>query len=275
MPIGNVYISACIITLNEERNIRDCLESVTWVDEIVVVDALSSDGTPSICREYTDKVVQRPWPGHVAQKNHALSLATHQWVVCLDADERISPELQSEIRRELENPDDLWDGYYFPRQTFYLGRWIRHGGWYPDYKLRLFRKSKGRWAGVDPHDIVQLDGRAKRLKAPMYHYTYRDLADHVRAMNNYTDLAAAGKNRAHVKLAILHMVLNPAVKFVRMYFLKRGFLDGVPGFIVAISGSFYVFLKYAKLWELRHASLSKRSPAAGAELAPREAPDRD
>ncbi len=259
MPTGNAYISACVITLNEQANIRACLESVKWVDEIVVVDAQSSDQTRSICREYTDKVVERPWPGHVAQKNYAISLATHDWVLCIDADERVSPELRAEIRHEMERSGDPWDGYYFPRQTFYLGRWVRHGGWYPDYKLRLFRKSKGRWAGVDPHDIVQLDGRAKHLKSPLHHYTYRDLAHHLRAMNQYTDVAAAGKDRAHVRFPVVHMVLNPMVKFVRMYFLERGFLDGVPGFVVAVCGSFYVFLKYAKLWELRHVNRSAAS----------------
>jgi glycosyltransferase involved in cell wall biosynthesis len=268
MPIGETHISASIITLNEESAIRECLESVKWVDEIVVVDAHSSDQTRSICREYTDKVVERPWPGHVAQKNYALSLATHDWVLCIDADERVSPEMRDEIYRELEHTSSDFDGYYFPRQTFYLGRWIRHGGWSPDYKLRLFRKSKGRWAGVDPHDVVQLDGRAKHLKSPLYHYTYRDLAHHLRAMNLYTDIAAAGKEQAHVRFPLMHMVLNPMVKFLRMYFLKRGFLDGIPGFIIAVCGSFYVFLKYAKLWELRHVNRSATPPSDDDRPAP-------
>jgi hypothetical protein len=180
----------------------------------------------------------------------------------------VSPEMRDEIYRELEHTSSDFDGYYFPRQTFYLGRWIRHGGWYPDYKLRLFRKSKGRWAGVDPHDVVQLDGRAKHLKSPLYHYTYRDLAHHLRAMNLYTDIAAAGKEQAHVRFPLMHMVLNPMVKFLRMYFLKRGFLDGIPGFIIAVCGSFYVFLKYAKLWELRHVNRSATPPSDDDRPAP-------
>ena len=249
MPIGGAYVSACIITLNEESNIAGCLESLKWVDEIVVVDALSSDQTVSICRQYTDKVIQRPWPGHVAQKNYALGLATHDWVLSLDADERISDELREEIFRELRDETADWDGYYFPRQTFYLGRWIRHGGWYPDHKLRLFRKSKARWGGVDPHDTVELDGRAKYLRHPIYHYTYRDLAHHIAAMNRYTDIASEEKYRAKVQFPLVHMLFNPMVAFVKKYILKKGFLDGVPGLVVAVSGSFYVFLKYAKLWE--------------------------
>ena len=263
MPICGVHISACIITLNEETNIRDCLESIRWVDEIVVVDALSSDETRAICREYTDKVVERPWEGHIAQKNYALSLATHEWVLCIDADERVSADLRDEIHREMEDTTRTWDGYYFPRQTFYLGRWIRHGGWYPDYKLRLFRKTKGRWAGVDPHDVVQLDGRAKYLRSPLYHYTYRDIAHHLREMNQYTDIAATQKERAQATFPLAHMLLNPIVKFVRMYIVKRGFLDGIPGFIIAVCGSFYVFLKYAKLWELRHGGRTRPVTAGG------------
>lgn len=259
MPIGSVYISACIITLNEEGNIRDCLESIKWVDEIVVVDALSSDQTVSICSQYTDRIVQHAWPGHVAQKNFALSLATHEWVLSLDADERVSDELGQEILRELRDTAADWDGYYFPRKTFHLGRWIRHGGWYPDHKLRLFRKSKAHWGGVDPHDIVRLDGRAKHLKSPLYHYTYRDMAHQMAVINRYTDIASHEKHRARARFPLLHMLLNPVAMFVKTYLLKRGFLDGVPGLIVAVSGSFYVFLKYAKLWELYHGNQTRRS----------------
>jgi len=251
MPVGDIQISACIITLNEQDNIRDCLESIKWVDEIVVVDALSSDRTADICRQYTDEVVRRPWAGHVAQKNYALSLAAHDWVLCLDADERVSERLRDEIRRELDNKDVEWDGFYFPRQTFYLGRWIKHGGWYPDYKLRLFRKSKGEWTGVDPHDRVRLNGRAKHLRSPLQHYTYRDIAHHITLMNRYTDISAGQKDAAGIAFPLLHMLLNPIVKFMKTFLIRRGFLDGVPGLVIAISGSFYVFLKYAKLWEMR------------------------
>ena len=252
MPVGGIQVSACIVTLNEENNIRDCLESVKWTDEIVVIDALSSDRTVEICREYTKTVIQRPWPGHIAQKNYALSAATHDWVMCLDADERISQELREEILRELQDQSARWDGFHIPRQTFYLGRWIKHGGWYPDHELRLFRRSKGQWGRVDPHDRVQLDGRAKFLKSPMLHYTYRDIAHHLALMNEYTDISAREKHRGGIRFPLLHMLINPMVKFMKTFLIQRGFLDGIPGFVVAVTGSFYVFLKYAKLWEMRH-----------------------
>jgi len=259
MPIGKVKISACIITFNEEKNVRECLESVSWADEIVVVDSFSADATVQICRQYTDRVVQHPWEGHVAQKNVALNLATHDWVMCIDADERISDALREQIHRELQKSPVPCDGYFFPRRTFYLGRWIKHGGWYPDYKLRLFRKSKGRWGGVDPHDEVMLDGTAQYLSAPLDHVTYRNIAHHVATINAYTDISAEQKIRAHAKFPRFHLLLNPVAKFFTMYFLRGGFLDGVPGFIVAASGSFYVFLKYAKLWEKRALLASKET----------------
>jgi glycosyltransferase involved in cell wall biosynthesis len=252
MPVGGVKISACIVALNEENNIRDCLESVKWADEIVVMDALSSDRTVAICREYTDKVFQRPWPGYIAQKNNAISAATHDWVLCLDADERVSQELRDEITGEFEEQGARWDGFVFPRQTFYLGAWIKHGGWYPDYKLRLFRKSKGRWSGVEPHDRVELNGRTKTLLSPLVHNTYRDIAHHLSFVNRYTDVSAEQKHHGGTRFPLLHMLVNPAAKFIKAFVIRGGFLDGTRGFVVAVTSSFYVFLKYAKLWERRH-----------------------
>jgi len=252
MPVGGIHISACIVALNEENNIRGCLESVKWVDEIVIIDAFSSDRTVEICREYTDKVIQRPWPGYIAQKNNAISAATHDWVLCLDADERISQELRDEIMAAFGDHEAHWDGFSVPRQTFYLGRWIRHGGWYPDYKLRLFRKSKGRWTGVEPHDRVELIGRTKTLQAPLLHNTYRDIAHHLSLVNRYTDVAAEQKHRGGTRFPLLHMLVHPGAKLIKTFVLRGGFLDGTRGFIVAVTSSFYVFLKYAKLWEIRH-----------------------
>jgi glycosyltransferase involved in cell wall biosynthesis len=252
MPVGGVKISACIVALNEENNIRDCLESVKWADEIVVMDALSSDRTVAICREYTDKVFQRPWPGYIAQKNNAISAATHDWVLCLDADERVSQELRDEITGEFDEQGARWDGFIFPRKTFYLGAWIKHGGWYPDYKLRLFRKSKGRWSGVEPHDRVELNGRTKTLLSPLVHNTYRDIAHHLSFVNRYTDVSAEQKHHGGTRFPLLHMLVNPAAKFIKAFVIRGGFLDGTRGFVVAVTSSFYVFLKYAKLWERRH-----------------------
>ena len=183
-------ISACIITFNEENAISDCLESLMWVEEIVVVDSMSQDSTVSLCREYTDIIIQKNWEGHVKQKNYALSQATNEWVLCLDADERVTPELRQEIERCLSEEADSVDGYYFPRHSYYLGRWINHGGWFPDYKLRLFKKEKAYFGDNDPHDKVEIEGQTKKLKNGIIHYTYRDLAHQIDTINSFSETGA-------------------------------------------------------------------------------------
>ena len=245
----NIPISACIITYNEEGNIRKCLESVKLADELVVVDSYSTDNTVAIAKEYTQHVIQTSWPGHVAQKNNTLKYATHEWVLSLDADERISPELREEIEAELGKNTLSWDGFYMPRRTFYLQRWILHGGWQPDLGLRLFKKSKGRWGGQDPHDRVILDGKTKRLKNPIYHYNYRDLSHQIMTIDSYSRISSAELLKEGRKFRYLDLLLRPPFRFLRDYFLKQGFRDGWPGLIIAVNTSFYVFTKYAKLWE--------------------------
>ena len=243
-------LSVVIICRDEEDNIRDCLESVKWADEIVVVDSGSTDRTLEIAREYTARVIQHPWPGHIEQKSFALEQATGDWALSIDADERVSPELAEEIREMLRQPEAAEVGYTVPRKTHYLGRWITHGGWYPGRKLRLVRHGKAHWAGVNPHDHLYADGPVGALKGDLYHYTYRNISDHLRTIDAFTtisarEMAAQGKNRP-----LLHMLLNPPLRFLRMYLLRLGFLDGLAGFVVAVLGSYYVFLKYAKLWEM-------------------------
>jgi len=244
-------LSACIITFNEERNIRDCLESLRWVEEIVVVDSLSQDATVSLCRLYTDKVYEQEWLGHVKQKNCALQYATHEWVLCLDADERVSPVLKEEIERHLSTEWDAVDGYYFPRHSYYLGRWIDHGGWYPDYKLRLFKKSKGYWGGEDPHDKVCLAGRVDYLRGELLHFVYRDVSHQLQTVDSFSTITATALDRQGERFTIFNLLYRPAIKFVETYLVKRGFMDGLPGFIISAISSFYVFLRYAKLWELQ------------------------
>lgn len=244
-------ISACIITFNEEQSIRDCLESLRWVEEIVVVDSMSGDSTVSLCRQYTDVIIQKDWEGHVKQKNYALAQASNEWVLCLDADERVSPELKEEIERSLSEEGDGVDGYYFPRHSYYLGRWINHGGWYPDYKLRLFKKSKGQWGGRDPHDKVILNGSTKYLTAELFHYVYRNLSHQLQTVDSFSTITAVGLNNKGDRFSLLKLLIRPPLKFLGTYLLKRGFLDGLPGFIIALTSSFYVFLRYAKLWELQ------------------------
>ncbi len=243
-------VSACLITLNEARNIEECLSSVKWADEIVVVDSGSTDGTVELCRRFTDRVLVMDWAGHVAQKNRAVEAASNDWVFCIDADERVTPELAREIKSILsEEPPCA--GYTVPRRTWYAGRWIWHGGWYPDRKLRLFDRRRGRFTGMDPHDRVEVKGPVGKLRNDLLHYSYRDIAHHVRQINRYTDTMAELKAARGVGVPLLRMISYPPVKFFKMYLLRMGFLDGPQGLILAVLGAVYEFLKYAKLWEIR------------------------
>jgi glycosyltransferase involved in cell wall biosynthesis len=237
--------------MNEEDRLEACLRSADFADEWIVVDSHSTDRTREIAAACGAQVVERDWPGHVEQKNFALSLARNDWVLCLDADERLSPELRGAILAALDGAD-LADGFEMNRRSWYLGRWIRHGGWYPDRKVRLFRRSRGKWDGANPHDRVRLGGRKARLRGDLLHYSYRCLADHLRTVDSFTTIAARGKRERGEHADLLSITLRPAWKFLRMYLLKAGFLDGAPGFFAAVTSAYYVFLKYAKLWELEN-----------------------
>ncbi len=246
----NPPISACIIAFNEKTNIRRCLESLKWLDEIIVVDSYSTDGTEKMAREYTDKVIQHPWSGYINQKNYALQLAGNDWVISLDADELISEELKLKITQEWAAKGyELYDGYFMPRCTFYLGKWIKHGGWYPDYKLRLFRKSLGSWGGADPHDRVELRGRTKKIKGGLLHYNYKNISDQIKTIDHFSDVATTVFLTKKKRFDILDLIIRPVSKFFECYLFKAGFRDGLAGFIIAINSAFYVFIKYAKLWE--------------------------
>lgn len=240
-------ISACIITCNEESRIRDCLESVKWADEIIVVDSFSTDKTVDICREYTERVYQRAWPGNIDQKNYTKGLAKHEWVLCLDADERLSSELVLEIQKTIRNPEDSV-GFLFPRCTFYLNRWIYHGDWYPDYQLRLFKKGCGQWQGTNPHGRVIVSGKTRYLRYDIYHFSYKNFSHQLRTIDNYSTIFADVTERGK-GFSLFQLIFRPLYKFIKIYVIKRGFLDGLPGFIIAISSAFYVFAKYVKLWE--------------------------
>ncbi|MBI3796325.1 MAG: glycosyltransferase [Deltaproteobacteria bacterium] len=276
-------ISCCIVCYNEERNIRRCLESVKWCDELVIVDSFSSDRTVEICQDYPTRVIQRAWPGYVEQKRFALSQALHEWVLNVDADEEVSPELRDEILAVLQRNDPAVDGFYVPRLVYYLGRWWWRG-WYPGYRLRLFRKPRVRWGGVNPHEKVLLRGQADRLHGNLYHYTYEDLHDHLQAINGLTEIAAHEMALRGKRARLSHLVLHPFWRFLRFYFLRGGIRDGLPGFLVAATSAFYVFLKYAKLRECageqdyeqaqdsahrsREALGRRREPSAGSDDVP-------
>jgi glycosyltransferase involved in cell wall biosynthesis len=242
-------ITACIITYNEERNIRDCLRSVEWADEVVVVDSYSKDRTVEIAREFTDKVVRREWNGINDQRRFAQDQAGHEWVFNLDADERASAELAREIASlDLESRDI--DGYLVPRRAFYLGRWIKHGGWYPDYKLRLYRKAKGRFLDNDPHDTVELDGRTAKLRGEIEHYTYRDISDQLAQIQKFSTTRAEQFMHSGRKFSYLQLLFRPPWKFFNTYILRLGLLDGMAGFIISALSAYHVFVTWAKFWEL-------------------------
>lgn len=241
-------ITAAIITLNEELNIGRCLDSVQWCDQILVVDSFSTDRTVEICRARGARVVQRKWNGINEQRQFCLSQIDTEWVLALDADERATPELRAEIEGLLNTTPDH-DGFLIPRHTFYLGRWINHGGWYPDYKLRCFRRERGRYCGHDPHDHCVIDGPPGKFRGEIQHYTYRSYAAQLRQINSFSDTAAADWLRAGHRYTFWRLMLRPMGKFLETYLLKRGFLDGLPGLVIAISSAFYMFVKYVKLWE--------------------------
>ena len=243
-----IPITATIITLNEESNIRACLESIAWCDHIVVVDSGSTDRTVEIAREFTDRVIVTDWPGHLEQKNRAVDFAPTDWILSLDADERATPELRAEVER-VAATEPRAAGFSVRRRTRYLGRWILHGGWYPDRKVRLFDRRRARWGGTNPHDHVYAEGETPPLDADLLHYTYRDMTHHLRTIDFFTDIAAREKDRRGDRRPLLGMLFRPIGRFFRMYIVKRGYRDGFAGFVIAGLGALYVFLKYAKLWE--------------------------
>lgn len=247
--MNDPLLSIAVVTFNEEHNIRACLESVSWADEIVVVDSCSSDATVDICRKFTDRIIQRPWPGHVAQKQYALEQTRGRWILSLDADERLSPEAAHEIRTIIRDKNAA-DGYTFPRLSYYLGRWIRHGGWYPDRKLRLVRRGRGRWTGQDPHDKLVVEGATGRCAGHIYHYVYRDIAQQLKTVDSFSRITALQWHEQGKRPRLLEMLVRPPLKFIETYLWKLGFLDGMPGLVISVISSYYVFLKYAKLWEL-------------------------
>jgi glycosyltransferase involved in cell wall biosynthesis len=242
-------LAVCVITRDEEDRIGDCLDSVSFADEVLVVDSGSTDRTVALARERGARVIVREWPGYAAQKNFALEQVAADWVLSVDADERVTPELAAEIRSLLAAPPEGVAGCSMPRRTWYLGRWIRHGGWYPDRKVRLVRRGRGRWEGGHVHERLVAEGPTRELGGDLLHYTYRDIADHLRTMDRFTTEAARGMAERGGRGAVAGMLVAAPAKFLKMYLLKAGFLDGLAGFVCAVLGGCAVFLKYAKLWE--------------------------
>ena len=249
-------LSATVICQDEAEKIRGCLDSVRFCDEVVVVDSGSGDGTLEIARELADRVIENPWPGYVAQQNFATAQACGEWVLSVDADERVTPELSAEIRRALEGDPEV-DGFRINRHVHYLGRWIDHSGWYPERRVRLFRRGRGRWQGVDPHYDVVVGGHLGDLGGDIHHYTYDDMADHVATMNRFSGILAREHHARGRRFSWASLLLRPPLEFAKKYLLKRGFRDGPQGFYVASLSAFYVFLKFAKLWEIERVGAAR------------------
>lgn len=239
-------LSVIIITKNEELKIRDCLDSVDWADEIIVVDACSKDNTVQICQEYTDIVVTESWEGFGKQKNKALALANNEWILSIDADERISDTLRLEIQTALSQPGDQI-AFEIPRLSNYCGRFMKHSGWYPDYILRLFKKENGQFSDDLVHEKVNVNGKTGRLTSPIEHYSFDDLDQVISKVNHYSTLSAENmyKNGKTSTLGIA--ILRGFWSFFRTYILRLGFLDGREGLMLAISNSEGTYYKYAKL----------------------------
>lgn len=242
-------ISAVIITLNEENRLEPALKSLEGIaTEVIVVDALSSDETVKIAKKYSDKVYERKWTNFSDQKNFGNDQASFPWILSLDADERLSPELRQEILSLKEEPQ--CSGFTMPRQTYYLGKWIRHSGWYPDRKLRLFRKDKARWVGEFIHERVEIQGKVEKLSGSIHHYTYRNIHDHVARINVFSDLGAKKLYAKKKKCRWYHLCVLPFFKCIKSYFWRGGFLDGFPGLVISVLHGYSIFVRYAKLKEI-------------------------
>ena len=249
MKKPELRISVCVPTLNEDHNLRDCLKSVDFADEIIVVDSGSTDQTLGIAREFTDRIYSRDWQGIARQRQFAMEQARSPWVLHLDADERISDALAQEIQTALPKSPQKTAGFSMPRKTRYLGRWILHGGWYPDRKIRLVQREFSHCRGDGLHDHIDVSGEVKALAHPIHHFTYRHLSDHLQTMDEFSSVSQGDPAVQDIRLPALQMVVRPIAKFFSCYFLKRGFRDGIPGLVIAANSSFYVFLKHAKAWE--------------------------
>jgi glycosyltransferase involved in cell wall biosynthesis len=248
-------VSACLIARDEAERLPACLDALSWVDEIiVVVDDRTRDATAEIAGQRGARVVVRRYEGDIAQKSFAVDLARNEWVLQVDPDEVVTAELAQEIQAALGSE---CAGYEINRITFHLGRWIRHGAFFPDWKTRLIRKSRARWEGVDPHGRIVVDGPVRRLHGYLQHFSYRDLSDQVDRVQLFSAMSARDLHSRGRRSGFSELCLRPPLRFLRDYFFKSGWRDGVPGLIIAAVSSFHVFLKYAKLWEMQ---LQSRTP---------------
>ena len=238
-------ISATIITFNEERRIARAIESLRCADEVLIVDSGSNDRTVELAGKLGARVIESPWPGYAKQKNLAAERAAHDWILSLDADEALSESLEAEIWRLKKNSPDC-DAYTVPRLAQYLGKWIRHSGWYPDRKIRLYDRRKATWVGDFVHESVKVDGKVGHLESNLLHFTCDSLSEHLKTMDRYTTLAAEQLVAQKVEVTWARLLMHPPWTFFKTYVLQRGFLDGIEGLAIANMAALYNFLKYAK-----------------------------
>jgi glycosyltransferase involved in cell wall biosynthesis len=243
-----VKLTVTVITRNESSNIAASLESVAWADEIIVVDSHSTDDTVAIARRMATRVEVRDWPGYGAQKNYAAAIASNDWILSIDADERVTSELATEIRGVIRSGSSA-AGYRIPRVAYYLGRWIRSTDWYPDYQLRLYDRRRAAWNERRVHESVVVNGPLGLLRHELEHFPYQSIAHHIQTIDRYTTLAAEDWLAAGRRANALQALVHAKFAFLRNYLLKRGFRDGSAGLMVSALNSYYVFLKFAKLWE--------------------------
>ena len=241
-------LSATIITLNEERKIARTIESLRCCDEIVVLDSGSTDRTCGVARKLGARVVEEAWRGYAGQKNRAAECASNDWILSLDADETLSEELEAEILA-LKQDGPVHAGYNMPRRAQYLGRWIRHSGWYPDRKIRLYDRRKGSWRGDYVHESISVEGTAGALQGAIHHFTCDTLREHLETLNRYTTLAAEELKAGERNPSLFRVMAAPGWTFLRTYVLRLGFLDGFAGLAIARMAALYTFLKYAKARE--------------------------
>jgi glycosyltransferase involved in cell wall biosynthesis len=250
-------ISISIITLNEEANIQECLESIKWGDEIVVVDGGSSDRTVEIARTFTGSVLVNPWPGYAVQKQVALDHCHSEWVLSLDADERVTPELREEVMAVISHHTP-YDGFFIGRRSYFMNKWIRYCGWYPGYQLRLFRKSKSRVSQSRVHEGFLVEGLVGILNHDIVHYSHPTLSDSIHKMNRYTSLEALDRIKRK-KVFWYHFVFHPTSAFLFKYIRQKGYLDGMEGFLLCWISAFYKMVVYMKLWRLQRLPLDELS----------------
>lgn len=246
-----MQITLVIITLNEEINLARCLEAAQSVaDEIVIVDSFSTDGTEAIALSYGARFIQRSWMGFAQTKNFANGLATHDWILSLDADEVLDEVMCRHIHQIKEQPKPDHQAYELRRLPNYCGHWIRHSGWNPDRKIRLFNRNTARWVGEYVHETLQVDAGMSvgRLDGICYHYTFRTIQEHVATINRYSELAKDDLKRRGKKATLFHLIVKPWAEFMRSYVLKGGFRDGYQGLIVSVMNAYDKFIRYAKLY---------------------------